>query len=75
MTGYVTDETHPWPIFSNRVYFFFGSPTLTILPVESHNTVNVKLKSYIKTALRKNKVQINQVFLRINICEGHTVTQ
>lgn len=25
-------NTYPWPIFSNRVYFFLGSPTLTILP-------------------------------------------
>lgn len=26
-------STHPWPIFSKRVYFFLGSPTLTMLPV------------------------------------------
>lgn len=26
------DMTYPWPIFSNRVYFFLGSPTLTMLP-------------------------------------------
>lgn len=26
------DWTYPWPIFSNRVYFFLGSPTLTMLP-------------------------------------------
>lgn len=25
-------ETYPCPIFSKRVYFFLGSPTLTILP-------------------------------------------
>lgn len=25
-------STHPWPIFSKRVYFFLGSPTLTMLP-------------------------------------------
>lgn len=25
-------QTYPWPIFSNRVYFFLGSPTLTMLP-------------------------------------------
>ena len=26
-----TTETYPWPIFSNLVYFFLGSPTLTIV--------------------------------------------
>lgn len=25
-------STHPCPIFSKRVYFFLGSPTLTMLP-------------------------------------------
>lgn len=28
--------TYPCPIFSYRVYFFFGSPILTIVPVGEH---------------------------------------
>lgn len=31
-TGTDQRSTHPWPIFSKRVYFFLGSPTLTMLP-------------------------------------------
>lgn len=30
--------THPWPIFSYLVYFFLGSPMLTMLPVSIVNT-------------------------------------
>lgn len=30
--------THPWPIFSQRVYFFLGSPILTIVPKSQKNS-------------------------------------
>jgi hypothetical protein len=29
--------TNPCPIFSNRVYFFLGSPTLTMLPLKERD--------------------------------------
>lgn len=32
--------TNPCPIFSNRVYFFLGSPTLTMLPLKETETMN-----------------------------------
>jgi len=33
-------ETYPCPIFSKRVYFFLGSPTLTILPEREKQIYN-----------------------------------
>lgn len=40
------DWTYPWPIFSNRVYFFLGSPTLTMLP-ERNKDAHLKWRHHL----------------------------
>lgn len=49
--------THPCPIFSKRVYFFFGSPTLTMVPgSKKQNRLKSKHIHYLFTNVnRKDK--------------------
>lgn len=54
--------THPCPIFSNRVYFFLGSPTLTIVP-ELEEGQRKKRKNFYHSSfkdLQENKMIINK---------------